>query len=302
MKAFLVVCLVCIKFHGIFAATFVNITPSIPPNLVVPVTTNNVYLQKPFCYFDNVTCGAQGPCIVWLAAALSSAIGTFDIDKTNPNLISLTSYPTTFNSDQKNYFVTQVGSQNNLHCTNSGIPPTYFQVGASGACTVANCNGLLPSGQTMSFKYFLANSSNSLIAESNWSNNITLNTLKGPASLGSGYAGRSAAMVVITSILCVAAALLLFLLLAFLIMACCCHKGKTQTYNTRRQPSLIGSLRIPSYDVHNLKNPSPYDNTAYEHELRKKRYTTNSTLPQTTTTIITTVQSDTPDNITIQKM
>lgn len=100
-------------------------------------------IKSNFSWYETIVC-------VFLF--FLTAIGTFDIDKTNPNLISLTSYPTTFNSDQKNYFVTQVGVQNNLHCTNSGIPPTYFQVGASGACTGANCNGLLPSGQTM--RYF----------------------------------------------------------------------------------------------------------------------------------------------------
>ncbi|KAF5899828.1 PRKR-interacting protein 1, partial [Clarias magur] len=198
---------------------FVNSTPTLAPNLAVPVTTNSVYLQKPFCYFDNVTCGAQGPCNVWLAAALSSAKGTFDTDKIASDIASLTSYPTTFNPGQKNYFVTQVGLQNNLHCTNAALSPTYFQVGASGACTGSNCNGVLPSGSTMSFKYFLANSTNSLLAESNWSNNITVNTLQSPGSLGSGYAGRSGAMVVITTILSIAAALLLLALLAFLIMA-----------------------------------------------------------------------------------
>lgn len=99
------------------------------------------------------------------------------------------------------------------------------------------------------FKYLLVNSANNLVAETNWSNNITLYTskessifysisrivplneaklqcrfcfvptVKSPDSLGSGYAGRSAAMVVITAILSVAAALLLLFLLIILILA-----------------------------------------------------------------------------------
>lgn len=81
----------------------------------------------------------------------------------------------------------------------------------------------------------------------------------------------------------------------------CYSKGKTQSYDAKRQTSVGGSFRIPSYDVHYLKESAPYDNPAYEQDL-KKRYTTNSTLPQKTTTVITTMQSEFPDNVTLQKM
>ncbi|MCI4394563.1 hypothetical protein PGIGA_G00170230 [Pangasianodon gigas] len=305
MKAFLVVCLVCMILLEIYASTLVEFTPTPSLDVAVPVTTKTVYLQKPFCSFDRVTdptCTGANKCNVWLVAALSSATNIFDSNKTSSSFVSSSPYPTAFKPGMLNYFVTQTGSQDSFRCPVSGTTTTsYFLVGAEGACSTTNCNGVLPEGSTMSFKYLLINSDNVLVAETKWSENITLQTIKNPDSLGSGYAGRSAAMVVITAILCVAAALLLLLLLIALILACCCRQGKTQSYEARRQPSVIGSLRIPSYDVHHLKNPSPYDNPAYEQDL-KKRYTKNSTPPQKTTTVITTVQTNPPDTITLQKM
>lgn len=77
------------------------------------------------------------------------ATNTFDSDKILANFLSLSPYPTAFNSGQKNYFLTQVGPQNNFACTAPGTTPSYFQVGADGACSSPNCNGVLPQGSAM---------------------------------------------------------------------------------------------------------------------------------------------------------
>ncbi|GAA6107567.1 uroplakin-3b [Tachysurus ichikawai] len=209
-------------------------------------------------------------------------------------------YPSAYTSNGTGYSTTLINSLDKIPCP--GTSPSNFLVGAGGNCQTSGCNGILPTGANMSFKYILVNNTDEILAETQWSPNIALKNVKSPDSIGNSYAGRSAAMVVITAILSVAMALLLLLLLIALILACCCRRGKTQTHEVRRQPSLIGSLRIPSYDVHHLKNPSPYDNPVYEQDLNKTRYTTNSTLPQKTTTVITHVQSSNPDNITLQKM
>ncbi|XP_017315950.1 uroplakin-3b [Ictalurus punctatus] len=309
MKSYLVVCWLYMMLLDIFPDTFqvasvlVQPIPTLSQDVVVPVTTNTVYLQKPFCYFQTVSdplCDSPNTCSVWLVSALSTAKGTFDSDKTAQGFVNVSPYPTAFSPGAKNYFMTKLNPQTDYPCPPFSTPTT-FQVGAEGTCSSANCNGVLPNGSTMSFKYVLVSADNTLVAETNWSDNITLNTVKDPNSLGSGYAGRSAAMVVITAILATAAALLLLLLLIALILACCYSRGKTQSSGARRQTSLIGSLRIPSYDLHHLKKPSPYDNPVYEQDLRRK-YTTNPTLPQKTTTVITTVNSDSPGTITTQKM
>ncbi|KAF4073224.1 hypothetical protein AMELA_G00256400 [Ameiurus melas] len=307
MKSYLVVCWLCMMLLEIFPVTcrvaraVVEPIPTLSQDVVVPVTTNTVYLQKPFCYFQTIgdpLCNAPNPCTVWLVSALSTAKDTFDSDKTIPGFVNASPYPTAFSPGMKNYFMTQLNPQTDYPCPPYNTPTTFL-VGAEGTCTGANCNGILPTGSTMSFKYVYVSVNNALVAETNWSDNIALKTVKDPNSLGSGYAGRSAAMVVITAILATAAALLLLLLLIALILACCYSRGKTQSNGVRRQPSLIGSLRIPSYDLHHLKKPSPYDNPVYEQDLERK-YT--RTLPQNNTTIIHTVNSDSPGTITMQKM
>ncbi|XP_060768343.1 uroplakin-3b [Neoarius graeffei] len=307
MKAYLVVCLVCMIFPEIFAVDVVDIVPGLSSDVVVPVTTDTVYLQKPFCYFDKVNnsnCITNSPCSIRLVAALSSATSTFDEDKQSSGFLFDTPYKDAFGPGGKDYFLTNLGPQSDFPCPAPGTTPSYYLVGADGACSTTNCNGVLPEGSTVRFKHILLSQGTNLVAETRWSDNITLmnvSTVKHPESLGSGYAGRSGAMVVITTILCIAAVLLLLLLLIALILACCYSKGTTQSYDAKRQTSVGGSLRIPSYDVHYLKESAPYDNPAYEQDL-KKRYATNSTLPQKTTTVITTMQSEFPDNVTLQKM
>ncbi|KAG7314551.1 hypothetical protein KOW79_021854 [Hemibagrus wyckioides] len=298
MKACLAVLLACAILCETFAGTRVDITPSLSTDVTVPVTTNTVNLQQPYCYFENTSlCGNKTQCSVWLVSSLSSATSSYD--KLTAGYIAPYN-ANTYTSNGIGYSTIPINSLDKIPC--NGTTPNNFVVGADTVCSKPNCNGVLPAGQAMSFKYILVDQNNSIIANTNWLQNVTTKNIQSPGSLGSAYAGRSGAMVVITAILSVAMALLLLLLLIALILACCCRRGKSQSYEARRQPSVIGSLRIPSYDVHHLKNPSPYDNPAYEHELNKKRYTTNSTLPQKTTTVITHVHSSSPDNITLQKM
>ncbi|XP_027034601.1 uroplakin-3b [Tachysurus fulvidraco] len=299
MKPCLAALLACVIVCETFAINSINIIPDLSPDVAVPVTTNTVSLLNPNCYFENATlCPIKTQCFVWLVSSLTSATSTYDQKKLTNGFLA--PYTSAYTSTGTGYSTTPINSLDKIPCP--GTSPSNFLVGASGICQTSECNGVLPTGANMSFKYILVNNTNGILAETQWSSNIALKNVQSPDSIGNGYAGRSAAMVVITAILSVAAALLLLLLLIALILACCCRRGKTQTHEVRRQTSLIGSLRIPSYDVHNLKNPSPYDNPAYEQELNKKRYTTNSTLPQKTTTVITHVHSSDPDNITLQKM
>ncbi|KAK2816505.1 hypothetical protein Q7C36_022776 [Tachysurus vachellii] len=299
MKACLALFLACVILCKTFAINSIDTIPDLSPDVTVPVTTNTVSLQNPNCYFQNAAlCPDKTQCFVWLVSSLTSATSTYDQNKlTNGFFAPYTSAYTSIGAD---YSTTLINSLDKIPCP--GISPSNFLVGAGGNCQTSDCNGVLPTGANMSFKYILVSNTKGILAETQWSSNIALKNVQSPDSIGNSYAGRSAAMVVITTILSVAVALLLLLLLIALILACCCRRGKTQTHEVRRQPSLIGSLRIPSYDVHHLKNPSPYDNPAYEQDLNKKRYTTNSTLPQKTTTVITHVHSSDPDNITLQKM
>lgn len=75
---------------------------------------------------------------------------TFDSDKILQNFLSLSPYSSAFSSG-KNYFVTELGPQSAFTCppASASTTPSYFLVGAEGACSAINCNGALPEGSTM---------------------------------------------------------------------------------------------------------------------------------------------------------
>ncbi|XP_031428656.1 uroplakin-3b [Clupea harengus] len=188
------------------------------------------------------------------------ATNTFDADKTNPDLLSLSPYPTAFTaSTSKNYYLTKVGLLKDFLCSSvSGM--TYFRVGSEGNCPTANCNGVLPDGSTVNFKYLLLDPTNkTILSETKWSEDISLYALQNPDAIDDSLPGRSAAMVVITAILCVAVFLLILLLLSMLILALC--------WDDKEPIRALGSLRIPEYDTHNFKDPAaPYINPSFEHD------------------------------------
>ncbi|XP_051749178.1 uroplakin-3b [Ctenopharyngodon idella] len=249
--------------------------PQLTPNdFQAKITSNTVILKQPYCVFDQ-TCNG---CEIWLVAALSSATSTFDaqFNSSAPYVLSLSPYPTAFNPSSGNFFVTKVGPLASFPCSQSSND-FYFIVGAEGKCSGINCNGLLPNGSIVSFKYLLIDVNNQTIVNaSNWSPNITLLTLQNPQTINDGLSARSGAMVVITTILCVAAALLLLLFFIMLCVICCGRKegkpisGVSQT--------VMNSIRIPRYDTHLKERGHPYDNPAYESEV--KNYSTSDTLPK----------------------
>ncbi|XP_038844388.1 uroplakin-3b [Salvelinus namaycush] len=196
----------------------------------------------------------------------SSAGGSnYDADKNMAYIDTLSPYPTAFSSNtSKKYFLTKLGLQKDYPCP-IVAGTDYFRVGSDGSCSTPNCNGILPVGSTARFKYVLINPANkTVVAESLWSNNITLYALKDPERIDNGFAGRSASMIVITSILCSFLALLLLLLLIMLSYVLCCRKEKQEI-------QVPGSVRM--YDTHNLKDPSPYVNRAYEDEPQRPTVT-----------------------------
>ncbi|KAK9974112.1 hypothetical protein ABG768_022221 [Culter alburnus] len=268
--------------------------PQLTPNdFQAKITSNTVILKQPYCIFDQ-TCNG---CEIWLVAALSSikmsleikvrvryiffflkSTTTFDaqVNSSAPYVLNLSPYPAAFNPSSRNFFVTKVGPLASFPCSQSSND-FYFIVGAEGNCGGTNCNGILPNGSIVSFKYLLIDVNNQTIVNmSNWSPNITLLTFQNPQTINDGLSARSGAMVVITTILSVAAALLLLLFFIMLCIVCCGRKegkpisGVSQT--------VMSSIRIPRYDTHLKDQVHPYDNPAYESEV--KNYSTSDTLPK----------------------
>ncbi|XP_036435739.1 uroplakin-3b [Colossoma macropomum] len=298
MEAYIVLCFISLLSVGIQAQNTSDCVPDVAPNLAARITTNSVILNPPSCCFGNLTglnC-TSNTCEVWLVSAVDTGVNNFNTDKTSTDFLSKSPYQSAFGgSNPKNYFLTKAGLQGDFPCPSSSTG-SYFRVGADGNCVTTNCNGVLPQGSTASFKYLLVDpASKTLLAETKWSNNITLYTSKDPGSISDSFAGRSGAMVVITTILCVAMALLLLIII--LALCCCGGNGKEQRPGSQRLGSVMGSFRIPRYDTHHLKDPSPYDNPAYE---RERKYTTADTLPKSSAT--TAVNPASQDIIKMQKI
>ncbi|XP_067264495.1 uroplakin-3b [Chanodichthys erythropterus] len=249
--------------------------PQLTPNdFQAKITSNTVMLKQPYCIFDQ-TCNG---CEIWLVAALSSATTTFDaqVNSSAPYVLNLSPYPAAFNPSSRNFFVTKVGTLASFPCSQSSND-FYFIVGAEGNCSGTNCNGILPNGSIVSFKYLLIDVNNQTIVNmSNWSPNITLLTFQNPQTINDGLSARSGAMVVITTILSVAAALLLLLFFIMLCVVCCGRKeGKPISGISQ---TVMNSIRIPRYDTHLKDQVHPYENPAYESEV--KNYSTSDTLPK----------------------
>ncbi|XP_036379100.1 uroplakin-3b-like [Megalops cyprinoides] len=268
---------VCLSFCSVAVqSTTVSQIPVITPyDYIGKITTNTIILKPPQCYFNTslLNCTSE-TCQIYVVPAVGSGPKNFDQDKRSQNssILSLSPYPTAFASNtSKNYYLTKVGPPESYTCTQtSGM--TYFLVGSDGNCSDPNCNGILPTGSKVRFKYILVNKPNDKIRqETNWSTPITLYSPKNLSTINDGFSGRSAAMVVITTILCVALGLLLLLLLVGLIYAHCCRQ--------RSEPMpILGSLKIRKYDTHHLKDPVPYVNPTYDGDLKK--FSTPEVLPK----------------------
>lgn len=241
-----------------------------PANFLGRITSNTVILQQPYCVFTQTCPG----CEIWLVAALSTGTGNFNalVNISSPISLSVSPYPTAFLPSSAQFFLTRVGPLANFPCNTIPTFP-YFTVGADGICTGINCNGVLPVGSIVSFRYLLIDPSNyTVVNMTNWGGPFNLTTLLSYQTINDGLSARSGAMVVITTLLCVAVALLLLVFFIMLCVSCCGKKdGKTVT--------VMSSIRIPRYDTHNLKeHVHPYDNQAYEPDA--KNYSTSQTLPK----------------------
>ncbi|MBN3325997.1 RASL2 protein, partial [Atractosteus spatula] len=157
-------------------------------------------------------------CEIWLAVAREAAgVNNFDTDKVQPSfdIVSASPYPEAFQN--KNYYVTRLGVQNNFLCAElPGI--RYFRVGAEGNCSTPTCNGIVPAGSTARVKYLLIDPENRRVSyETKWSFPITLISLMPSSSIDDWTWKRSGGMVVITVITSCLLSILLLLVAALLL-------------------------------------------------------------------------------------
>ncbi|XP_023688698.2 uroplakin-3b-like [Paramormyrops kingsleyae] len=261
-------CVILFLFFSVVEGgiTQMNTPPQVSSyNLAAKITSTTVVLNQPYCYFNAAPSLCQVQCDIYIVPAVGPGMANFNSDETNANILQLSPYPTAFaTNSSKNYFLTRVGMLSSFPCVASNTI-TYVRVGSDGNCSSTNCNGALPAGSTVSFKYVLINTTNNqIIMDTSWSSAVTLNSVTNPATIDNGLRRRSAGMIIITAILCVLFFLLLLLLIFALIF------GRRFTTFTEREPlPVLGSLRVKKYETHNVHEPQSYTNTTYADDVKK---------------------------------
>uniref|UniRef100_A0A493T1P3 Uroplakin 3B n=2 Tax=Anas platyrhynchos TaxID=8839 RepID=A0A493T1P3_ANAPP len=178
------------------------------------ITGSTFVLEQPRCAFDNVTAVGTATSI-WLVVAEAAAPVSFPTS-VQPGLPqwAFQNFPTNTSA-----YLTLEATILNYPCSKNPPEITVLRVGSESSCAknsaVPTCNGPLPGPGPYKVK-FLALNGTEPVAETQWSQPITLRTAQQPPS-GPGAGGkRSAEMIAITSILSILLALLLAGLVATL--------------------------------------------------------------------------------------
>ncbi|NWY53797.1 UPKL2 protein, partial [Chionis minor] len=175
------------------------------------ITASTFVLEQPRCTFT----GPQDT-VIWLVVALPEAVPSFNnsVKPGSParafqQFLNSTLAYMTLNTTLLNY-----------PCPKKPGEITVLRVGSETSCTSdANrptCNGPLPNPGPYQVKFLALNGSEP-VAETAWSDPITLRTAKPPSSIPGKGSGHSAGMIALTAILSILFAILLAGLVAMLV-------------------------------------------------------------------------------------
>ncbi|XP_059685461.1 uroplakin-3b-like protein 1 [Gavia stellata] len=211
---------------------------SYKPTLAGPelggLTTNSTFvLEQPRCVFTK----AQGDAVIWLVVAISKAVPNFN---NSMGLGTFQGFPTTAPA-----YMTLNTTLLNYPCPKSPGEITVLRVGSETSCvrdeTRPTCNGPLPGPGPYQVK-FLAFKDSKPVAETGWSDPITLKTAQPLGSTPAMGSRHSAGMIALTSILSILFAILLAGLMAMLVFHSDAYGGSSifskpeavtvQRYNT----------------------------------------------------------------------
>ncbi|NWS52935.1 UPK3L protein, partial [Chunga burmeisteri] len=174
-------------------------------------TTSTFVLEQPRCVFN----ASQGDIVIWLVVAVPEAVPNFNnsVGPGTPER-AFQDFPTgapaymTLNTTLLNY-----------PCPRPPGDITVLRVGSETGCakdeTRPTCNGPLPGPGPYRVK-FLALEGPEPVAETAWSEPITLKTARPPDSIPAMDSRHSAGMIALTSILSILFAILLASLVAML--------------------------------------------------------------------------------------
>ncbi|NWH51440.1 UPK3L protein, partial [Fregata magnificens] len=205
-------------------------------------TTSTFVLEQPRCVFTE----AQANAVIWLVVAVPKAVAKFNnsVGPGTPER-AFQRFPTSAPA-----YMTLNTTLLNYPCPKPPGEITVLRVGSETSCTRdekrPTCNGPLPSPGPYRVK-FLALEGSKPVAETGWSEPITLRTAQPPNSIPVMGRGHSAGMIALTSILSILFAILLAGLLAMLVFWGSDACGGSSTFN---KPEAVTVRRYNTHHVH----------------------------------------------------
>ncbi|XP_050765019.1 uroplakin-3b-like protein 1 [Gymnogyps californianus] len=204
-------------------------------------TTSTFVLEQPRCVFTEM----QDNTVIWLVVAVRTAVRNFNnsVGPGTPER-AFQKFPTSTPA-----YMTLNTTLLNYPCPKSPGEFTVLRVGSETGCTTdetrPTCNGPLP-GPGPYWVKFLALKDSKPVAETAWSEPITLRTARQPSSIPMMGSGRSAGMIALTSILSILFAILLAGLVAMLVF-CSDICGGSSTFS---KPEAVTVRRYNTHHVY----------------------------------------------------
>ncbi|NWI85480.1 UPK3B protein, partial [Pitta sordida] len=180
------------------------------PPLEGQTTASTFVLDQPRCVFDN-----YGNADIWLVVALSQTAANFSnsVEPGTPES-AFQRFPASVPA-----YMTLNATLANYPCPKRRGDITVLRVGSETSCAQdmarSTCNGPLPGPGPYRVK-FLALEGSEPVAETEWSEPITLKTAKLPSSISTTDGRHSGGMIALTTILTILFAILLAGLVAML--------------------------------------------------------------------------------------
>ncbi|KAK2525530.1 uroplakin-3b-like protein 1 [Columba livia] len=222
-----------------------NTIPYIPtlasPSLGGLITASTFTLEQPRCVFSE----DPGNPVIWLVVAVAEAVNTFNdsVEPGSPER-AFQRFP---NSTPA--YMTLNTTLLNYPCPKRPGDITVLRVGSETKCTEdesrPTCNGPLPGPGPYRVKFLSLNGSVP-VAQTRWSEPITLRTAQSLSDTPATGSGHSASMIALTSILSILFAILLAGLVAMLVF------WGSDTYSGSSTFSKPEAVTVRRYNTHHV--------------------------------------------------
>ncbi|XP_030328528.1 uroplakin-3b-like protein 1 [Strigops habroptila] len=209
-------------------------------------TTSTFVLDQPRCVFPDTL----GDAVIWLVVAVPQGVYSFNstLEPGSPGR-AYQLFP-----DSTSAYMTLNTTLLNYPCPKTDGEITVLRVGSETSCqrdnTRPTCNGPLPGPGPYRVKFVAWNDSGP-VAETSWSERITLKTAAPWNNIPTSDRGHSAAMIALTSILTILFATLLAGLVAMLV---CWGSDACGGSSTFSKPEAV---TVQRYNTHHVYDQAP---------------------------------------------